>query len=66
MIYQVLFSLINNEKIFKTVVCCSSDFSALTVKKNGINLFFCHFHEGLLFNFLFASLNDKAQNESFN
>ena len=30
--HQVLFSLKNNEKIFKTVVCCSRDWR-LTVKR---------------------------------
>ena len=38
--YQVLFSLKNNEKIFKTVVCCSRDWH-LRVKITELQIRWC-------------------------
>ena len=41
--YQVLFSLKTNEKIFKTVICCSRDWHF-----KGLTLYYANMHEQYL------------------
>ena len=58
--YQVLFSLKNNEKIFRTVICCSRDWR---LKGQGKSI---TFEENQLFHFHLFSMgvNDERKNVS--